>query len=150
RDQGRGVRGREARGPHPRGRRAGIGGDHLARRSSRRADRFRASLALDVTLTSTPARGTCSMTARRRIFAAPVATLFAIAAAAAQNVKAPAGYPERDILTPFRKVDQIVAPPDKVMAQLRLMRSIADAATVVKDFDKSGREIVDDDGWRAA
>src|SRR5262249_31703828 len=100
--------------------------------------------------TSTPARGTCSMTARRRIFAAPVATLFAIAAAAAQNVKAPAGYPERDILTPFRKVDQIVAPPDKVMAQLRLMPSIADAATVVKDFDKSGREIVDDDGWRAA
>src|SRR5580765_2126535 len=90
------------------------------------------------------------MTARRRIFAASVASLFAIAAATAQQVKAPPAYPERDILTPFRKVDEIVAPPDKVMAQFRIMRSIADAAAVVKDFDKSGREIVDDDRWRAA
>jgi hypothetical protein len=90
------------------------------------------------------------MTAPRRIFAAPVASLLAIAAAAAQNVKAPAAYPERDILSPFRKVDEIVAPPDKVMAQFRIMRSIADSAPVIKDFDKSGREIVDDDRWRAA
>jgi len=87
---------------------------------------------------------------RTRIFAAAIAPLLFAPALLAQQPKAPPAYPERDILTPFRTCDEIVAPPDKAMVVLRRMRALAEDPSAHRDFDKDGREVVDDDGWRAA
>ena len=67
----------------------------------------------------------------------------------AQEPKAIA-YPEHDILSPFRHPTDVYAPPDELFRLLRQMQAIAEAPAAKTDFDVNGREIVDDDGWRAA
>lgn len=59
-------------------------------------------------------------------------------------------YPDRDILSPFRNPTDVYAPPDELWKQLRFMQAIAARKDVAKDFDKDGREIVDDERWRMA
>lgn len=78
-----------------------------------------------------------------------LAGLFA-GAALAQEPKLSCGYPNKDVLTPFRAPDKISAPPDALFGHLRAMRRIADDPASVKHFDDRGREIVDDEAWRAA
>src|SRR5262249_9905132 len=90
-----------------------------------------------------------AMCAPRCIVAVLVAPLL-LAPAAAQQPQPKPAYPQRNALSPFRTCDQIVAPPDRVFAQLRLMRAIADAPDARKDFDQDGRQIADDDRWRTA
>jgi hypothetical protein len=68
---------------------------------------------------------------------------------AAQEAKSTA-YPQRDILSPFRDPSDVYAPPDKLFLLLRRMRAIAEDPSSKKDFDKEGREVVDNEGWRAA
>ena len=67
----------------------------------------------------------------------------------AQDTKSIA-YPERDILSPFRAPADLYAPPDELFHQLRIMQAIAARPDAKKEFDADGREIVDDDTWRAA
>lgn len=69
--------------------------------------------------------------------------------AAAQEQKTIA-FPQRDILSPFRKPAEVYAPPDHLFALLRRMRSLADDPNLHKEFDAEGREIVDHEGWRNA
>lgn len=69
---------------------------------------------------------------------------------AAQEPKIPCGYPQRDILSPFRACAEVYAPPDAVYEQLRLMRTLAERAGDKVVVDKQGRETVDHDAWRAA
>ena len=69
---------------------------------------------------------------------------------AAQEPKLSCGYPARDVLSPFRAPDEIAAPPDALFAALRTMRRIADDPAAVKSFDVDGREVIDDEMWRAA
>lgn len=59
------------------------------------------------------------------------------------------GYPERDILSPFRTPTDIYAPPDELFRQLGIMKAIADRSDK-RSFDESGREIVDDPAWQRA
>jgi hypothetical protein len=92
------------------------------------------------------------MSSRRLL--ANVATAIAAAAllsspGTAQSPQVKPAYPERDILTPFRACDEIVAPPEKVFAVWRKMRAIAEAAGAKTDFDAEGREVVDDPQWLA-
>lgn len=68
---------------------------------------------------------------------------------AAQEPQATA-YPERDVLSPFRRPVDMYAPPDELFRQLRLMQSIAEAPGAKTDFDAQGHEIVDDQNWRDA
>ncbi len=68
----------------------------------------------------------------------------------AQEQKAPAAYPTRDALSPFRNPQEIAAPPDALFAQLRTMRRIAEDPAAIRSFDDHGREIVDDETWRLA
>lgn len=89
---------------------------------------------------------------RRIAFAAALAAASAVLfapAAAAQQPLAKSGYPERDILSPFRACDQIVGPPDAVYAQLRILRARAEDPATKKKLVK-GVEHVDDPVWRAA
>lgn len=58
-------------------------------------------------------------------------------------------YPERDILSPFRRPTDVYAPPDELFRLLRLMQAIADDPEASKDFDEKGREVVDDPNWRS-
>lgn len=67
---------------------------------------------------------------------------------AAQEAKSIA-FPQRDILSPFRDPAEVYAPPDKLFLLLRRMRAIAEDPTSKKDFDKEGREVVDNQSWRA-
>ena len=60
------------------------------------------------------------------------------------------GYPERDILSPFRSPTDVTAPPDELFRNLRLMTSIAARHPESSSFDAKGREVVDDDAWRKA
>ncbi|MCA8964435.1 MAG: hypothetical protein H6838_02185 [Planctomycetes bacterium] len=86
------------------------------------------------------------------IRASALAVLFAAALSApavAQQPK-PTGYPDRDILSPFRNPAEVYAPPDKLFGLLRQMRQIADDKNARKSFDQDGREVVDDGRWRAA
>ena len=78
------------------------------------------------------------------LFAATLPSL-----AIAQQPK-PSGYAERDILSPFRSPAEVYAPPDKLFGLLRVMRQIADDPNSRRSFDENGREIVDDERWRAA
>lgn len=59
------------------------------------------------------------------------------------------GYPERDALSPFRRPVDVYAPPDELFRVLRAMQTIADRPGAATSFDADGREIVDDEGWRA-
>lgn len=92
------------------------------------------------------------MTSRRFLapaIAAAIAVALAPATGTAQSKNAKPAYPERDILSPFRACDEIVAPPDKVFAVWRKMRAIAEASGAKSDFDAEGREIIDDPQWQA-
>lgn len=59
-------------------------------------------------------------------------------------------FPDRDILSPFRSPGDVYAPPDELFHQLRIMEALAARRDVQKEFDQEGREVVDDDRWRAA
>lgn len=59
-------------------------------------------------------------------------------------------YPERDILSPFRTPTDVYAPPDALFNQLRIMQALAERQDLRKDFDKDGREVVDDERWQQA
>lgn len=72
------------------------------------------------------------------------------AASAAQEAPISSGYPTRDVLSPFRDPAEIAAPPDALFAQLRIMRQLADDAAAVRSFDADGREVLDNDDWKAA
>lgn len=89
-------------------------------------------------------------TPSRRTISAPVFVGLLAAGALAQEAKLSCGYPDRNVLTPFRAPAEIAAPPDALFAQLRTMRRIADDPAAVKHFDERGREIVDDETWRIA
>lgn len=78
---------------------------------------------------------------------ATLATLAAVCGAQEPTVTA---YPERDILSPFRNPADVYAPPDELFRLLRQMQAIADAPGAKTDFDANGREVVDDENWRAA
>ncbi|MBL8730628.1 MAG: hypothetical protein JNM25_19580 [Planctomycetes bacterium] len=78
---------------------------------------------------------------------AALASLAAVCGAQEPKVTA---YPEQDILSPFRHPADVYAPPDELFRLLRQMQAIADAPGAKKDFDANGREVVDDDNWRAA
>ena len=60
------------------------------------------------------------------------------------------GYPERDILSPFRSPTDVTAPPDELFRNLRLMTNIAAQHQERASFDAKGRQVVDDDAWRKA
>ncbi len=85
---------------------------------------------------------------RARAFAILFATVVSVPGHAQQPK--PSGYPDRDILSPFRDPAEVYAPPDKLFALLRQMRQIADDKNARKSFDQDGRELVDDDRWRTA
>lgn len=70
--------------------------------------------------------------------------------AAAQEPQAPAAYPTRDELTPFRNPTEIMAPPDTLFAQLGTMRRIAEDPAATRSFGADGREVIDDETWRQA
>lgn len=90
------------------------------------------------------------MTSRRTLATAiAIAVALAPTLGRAQTRNAKPAYPERDILTPFRACDEIVAPPEKVFAVWRKMRAIAEAHGAKTDFDADGREVVDDPQWLA-
>ncbi|HLQ36659.1 MAG TPA: hypothetical protein VK348_02570 [Planctomycetota bacterium] len=72
-----------------------------------------------------------------------------LAAAPAQDQLPPA-YPDHDILSPFRKCDEVYAPPDAVFLRLRRMRDVADEPGIAKEFDAEGREVLQDPRWQAA
>lgn len=86
---------------------------------------------------------------------APLAASIALSCSAAlaaqqQEPKLSSGYPEKDALSPFRNPSGIAAPPDALFATLRTMRRIADDPAAIRSYDADGREVIDDDGWRAA
>ncbi len=60
------------------------------------------------------------------------------------------GYPERDILSPFRSPADVYAPPDELFRNLRIMQGIADKMPEKARYDDKGRQVVDHDAWRAA
>jgi hypothetical protein len=60
------------------------------------------------------------------------------------------GYPERDILSPFRNPTDITAPPDELFRNLRIMRNIAAQEPQRVRLDAKGRQVVDNDAWRQA
>lgn len=59
-------------------------------------------------------------------------------------------YPDRDLLSPFRNPVEVYAPPDRLFALLRRMRSLAESGQFPTHFDAEGREAVDHEGWRDA
>lgn len=77
------------------------------------------------------------------------ALALAAAFCAAQEPKFVA-YPDRDILSPFRTPTDVYAPPDALFHQLRIMQGFANRPDLHKDFDRDGREIVDDPRWHEA
>ena len=87
-----------------------------------------------------------------------VATYSLFCAAAMTCVTAPVsaqapircGYPERDILSPFRSPTDLTAPPDELFRNLRVMKAIAERSPELASFDDKGRQIVDNDAWRQA
>ncbi|MCK5945045.1 MAG: hypothetical protein KAI24_23860 [Planctomycetes bacterium] len=86
-----------------------------------------------------------------------IKTLFRAAAAAASllpfaRAQQPidCGYPERDILSPFRTPTDVYAPPDELFRNLRIMKNLAAKFPDRCSFDSRGREIVDHDVWRQA
>lgn len=84
--------------------------------------------------------------------ALPIAVTAALLGAVlrAQDPQADCGYPERDILSPFRQCEEVYAPPDAVYERLAIMRARALDPATRKSFDSDGREIVDDASWRRA
>ncbi|MEZ6038592.1 MAG: hypothetical protein R3F29_14010 [Planctomycetota bacterium] len=76
----------------------------------------------------------------------------AAADAKAQEPEKPVncGYPDRNILSPFREPADVYAPPDELFRQLRIMQTVASRHPDKVSFDAEGREQVDDQTWRAA
>ena len=60
------------------------------------------------------------------------------------------GYPERDVLSPFRAPTDITAPPDELFRHLRIMRNLAAQKPERTSFDAKGRQVVDDPAWQQA
>src|SRR5215470_2819806 len=79
-----------------------------------------------------------------------LACLLPLTLPAQQQHKAPPAYAERDMLSPFRKCDEIYPPPDAVFDELRIMRGRAELEGAKLHFDDDGREICDDPQWREA
>lgn len=82
----------------------------------------------------------------------PAPALAVLAALAATGLRAQGGplhcgYPERDILSPFRRCAEIVAPPDKQFALLRIMMSIADDP-LARRRSVDGVETIEDPRWQ--
>jgi hypothetical protein len=67
----------------------------------------------------------------------------------AQDTKTVA-YPQRDLLSPFRNPTEVYAPPDRLFALLRRMRTLAESGQYPVVFDDQGRETVDAEAWRDA
>lgn len=59
-------------------------------------------------------------------------------------------YPKRDELTPFRSCSGIVAAPEAVFQQLRILREQAERTGAVVGFDANGITTVDHPVWRQA
>ena len=79
------------------------------------------------------------------------AALFGAATSPARAQQAvDCGYPERDVLSPFRAPSDITAPPDELFRNLRIMRNLATQKPELASFDRKGRQIVDDPTWRQA
>ena len=79
------------------------------------------------------------------------AALFGAASSPAHAQQAfDCGYPERDILSPFRAPSDITAPPEELFRNLRIMRNLAAQKPELASFDEKGRQIVDDPTWRQA
>lgn len=74
----------------------------------------------------------------------------AAAIPAPQDGRARPAYPERDILSPFRKCDEIYAPPDAVFRELRIMRDLANQNATQCSFDDRGREVCALPAWAEA
>jgi hypothetical protein len=82
------------------------------------------------------------------VLALATATLFDLPLVSAQQ---PAEPPAVDWRMPFRVPADEIAPPADVWKHLRTMLAIRDAAAPDRiSFDEHGREVVDDEGWRAA
>ena len=85
-----------------------------------------------------------------------IQTLFCAAAVACTLQVAAAqepihcGYPERDILSPFRNPTDITAPPDELFRNLRIMKNLAEKMPDKVSYDAKGRQVVDHETWRAA
>ncbi|MFN3242766.1 MAG: hypothetical protein ACE37K_14785 [Planctomycetota bacterium] len=85
-----------------------------------------------------------------------IQTLFSAAAmacilqAAAAQAPIHCGYPERDILSPFRNPTDITAPPDELFRNLRIMKNVAAKMPDKASYDARGRQVVDDPTWRTA
>jgi hypothetical protein len=75
---------------------------------------------------------------------------FALLPAALAQHKAPPAYGDHDILSPFRKCNEIYAPPDAVFQELRIMRARAEREGASLHFDSDGREVCDDQLWTEA
>lgn len=81
----------------------------------------------------------------------PIALALFLAALPAQSPpQAPPAYPERDILSPFRKCEDIYAPPDQLFRELRAMRDLIEQPGTVTRFDDQGREVCDLPAWQQA
>ncbi len=76
------------------------------------------------------------------------AALFAPTARAQEPPRC--GYPERDILSPFRAPTDVYAPPDELFRNLRIMQKLAEQLPDEARYDQKGRQVVDHDAWRAA
>jgi hypothetical protein len=70
--------------------------------------------------------------------------------AAAAQAPIHCGYPERDILSPFRNPTDITAPPDELFRNLRIMKNVAAKMPDKASYDARGRQVVDDPTWRTA
>jgi hypothetical protein len=84
----------------------------------------------------------------QRTLLLPGMLCLAAAAAGAQEPTA-IGYPERDILSPFRNPTDVYAPPDEAFRLLRTMQSLGKSLPDRVRFE-DGREVVDDPRWRDA
>ena len=74
----------------------------------------------------------------------------AAAAPAAAQEPTQCGYPERDILSPFRSPKDVAAPPDELFRNLRVMQNVARRSPELTSIDGKGRQVVDNDAWRQA
>jgi len=90
------------------------------------------------------------MTVATKILCCAAALFGAASSPAHAQQAADCGYPERDILSPFRAPTDITAPPEELFRNLRIMRNLAAQKPELTRFDEKGRQIVDDPAWRQA
>lgn len=77
------------------------------------------------------------------------AAVFTCAHLAAQE-PVDCGYPERDILSPFRSPTDVTAPPDALFRNLRIMQNVAARSPELASFNEKGRQVVANDAWQQA